>query len=160
MRKILLSVLVLSSITTGCASITKGSTKNISVNTTPMDGAECLLTNSTGSWTVEQTPAFVKVNRDNSAMDVSCKKGAMEGRQRISYSPEPAAFGNIVMIGGIVGAAIDLKTGAAFNYPDKIVIDLTGNESVPRVTSKRDDDARTSNLADKSPDLLAGKDKS
>ncbi len=156
MRNLLFGVLVLSSLTTGCASITKGPTKNISINTSPIEGAECRLTNKTGSWTVEQTPAMINVQRDNSAMEISCKKGSMEGRQKISYSPEPAAFGNVVMIGGILGAAIDLKTGAAFNYPDKVTIDLTGSEPPKRKLPKPVDDASV----EKSPVMLISKEKS
>ncbi|MBL0319179.1 MAG: hypothetical protein IPP74_07810 [Alphaproteobacteria bacterium] len=151
---------MLTATTAGCASITKGPTKNISINTTPTEGAECQLTNKAGSWTVEQTPAMVNVHRDNSAMEISCKKGTMAGKQRISYSPEPAAFGNVVMIGGLVGAAIDLKTGAAFSYPDKITIDLTGGPSSDEDTKTSANKQADNSITEKSAILLIGKEKS
>jgi hypothetical protein len=33
-------------------------------------------------------------------------------------------FANILMIGGIIGAAIDTNTGAAFDYPELIKVDF------------------------------------
>lgn len=116
-----------------CASMTTGPTKKISVNTSPVEGASCQLSNDDGKWSILQTPGDVIVNRDNSAMVISCTKDDMTGESKVNYSPELTAFGNVVMIGGFVGAIIDAKTGAAFSYPDNVVVTLA--ESKQKATA-------------------------
>ena len=44
------------------------------------------------------------------------------------------ALGNIVF-GGVIGAGVDMSTGAAYDYPAVIVVEIGQTLSVPPVTA-------------------------
>ena len=46
-----------------CASIISGVHQKVSVSTTPVTGATCVLTNNKGQWKVESTPGIAVVHR-------------------------------------------------------------------------------------------------
>ncbi len=114
----LLPIIVLS----GCASIVSGTNQSVAVDTSPT-GAACTLTNDKGSWQVGETPESVTVKRSYSAMNVTCEKGKMRGSQSFQSSTKGMAFGNI-LVGGIIGAGVDLANGAAYDYPSNMYVKL------------------------------------
>ncbi len=105
-----------------CASITDGSSQPLSVTSSP-SGAECKLTNDKGDWYVNRTPDSVTVKRSSNALAVTCKKGGLVGATSVESTTRSLAFGNI-LAGGIIGAAVDNSTGAAFNYPQTVHVKL------------------------------------
>lgn len=125
MKKIILLPLV-SSITllTSCASIVSGRYQKIAVNTHPVQGAQCTLQNNKGSWFIQQTPAIIQVHRSFENLTVDCeRKGYGKGQSIIRSSTKALAFGNVIL-GGAVGAGVDIANGSAYDYPKAIVVPL------------------------------------
>ncbi len=123
----------------GCASIVDGSSQSLSVKTTS-DGtdvadAQCTLTNNKGTWYL-RTPGTVTVHRSYDDLNVACRKpGYVANVGSVPSSTRGMAFGNI-LFGGLIGAGVDMSTGAAYDYPSPIVVPLhpaatSGLPSVP-----------------------------
>ena len=126
---ILKSIAVLGAVTmfSGCASIIGGSSKLVSVQTTKGEsmvaGAMCTLTNDKGIWFVT-SPGTVSIHRAYDDLSVICKKeGEEPGAMTIKSSTKGMAYGNI-LAGGIIGAAVDMGTGAAYDYPSLITVSM------------------------------------
>lgn len=122
---ITLGLVASSALLVSCASITTGTKQNVMVKTPPVNAAECTLRNSKGEWYVKSTPESVKVHRAYDDLIVSCTKKGYGTRQRnVKSSTRGMAFGNAVF-GGFVGAGVDVASGAAYLYPDEIVVPMT-----------------------------------
>jgi hypothetical protein len=110
--------------TSACASITEGNKQSVSVTTAPVAGAGCSLTNDGGTYFVTQTPGSVIVTRSAADMVITCKKdGHQDATVSVASVTKALAFGNIIA-GGLIGAAIDRGTGAAFDYPAMITVPM------------------------------------
>jgi hypothetical protein len=112
---------------TGCASIVGGHNQPVSVETKykgeNVAGAQCKLENDKGSWNVT-TPGSVTVRRSIADMLVSCtKEGTPPGSAKVKSSTKPMAFGNI-LFGGIIGVGVDVATGAAYDYPSLMALEM------------------------------------
>jgi len=123
---------VLAMLTTGCATVTGGTTQRVSVKTqkdaTEVAGANCALSNSKGSWTVT-TPGTVSVHRAKDDLNIHCTKdGEGDIATAIKSSTRKGAYyaGNLIMFGVVGGALItgpiDRATGAKYAYPDDIMV--------------------------------------
>lgn len=107
-----------------CASVTAGTTQSVAVDTTPKQGAECKISNEKGSWTVASTPGATTVTKAYGPLTAACKTtDGWTGSKAVESSTAAASFGNIIA-GGIIGAAVDMGTGAAYTYPADIVVGL------------------------------------
>lgn len=109
----------------GCASIVSGQQQSISVQTVsmngPVSGALCRLSNNKGSWDL-MSPGTTTVQRSFEALSVRCEKEGHEPAIETFASVTKAmAFGN-VLIGGVIGATIDMSTGAAYDYPNLVTV--------------------------------------
>jgi hypothetical protein len=112
-------------LTAACASIISGTTQDVVVETAPRPGAECTLANGHGNWTVPSTPATAKIHRAYGDLLVNCTH--REGDQASTSVPSKTGlpvFGNI-LLGGLIGITVDLVSGAAWDYPNVIKVDLT-----------------------------------
>ncbi len=90
---------------------------------TDLAGANCKLSNDKGAWFVT-TPGSTTVTRSYSELTVSCDKvGNQHATSNVKSSTKAMAFGNI-LFGGIIGAGVDVATGAAYDYPAMIEIDM------------------------------------
>ena len=111
----------------GCASIVTGHDQTLSVETksrgAQVTGAQCKLANDKGTWFVT-TPGSVTVRRSYDALHVSCEKeGYAPGNYATDSSTKAMAFGNI-LFGGLIGAGVDVATGAAYDYPGLISFEM------------------------------------
>ena len=119
-------IILLTALTSGCASITGTTNQSISVQTRDQAGKEatgaaCELTNNKGKWFVT-SPGSVTVTRSNDYMQVLCNKpGSEPGRAAVVSVTKGSMFGNIIFGGGI-GAIVDHNTGAAYEYPTFIQV--------------------------------------
>lgn len=126
MKPAIASLAVLSVLLSGCASITTGHGQPLSVETRdqsgkPVTGAACRLVNDKGTYFIN-TPGTVGVKRSYEDMHVHCTKEPLEpGAATVKSSTKGMAFGNI-LFGGIIGAAIDVGSGAAYDYPALLTI--------------------------------------
>lgn len=132
----------------GCASIVTGHNQSVSVETRSKQGqavmsANCRLTNDKGTWFVT-SPGSVSIRRSYSDLLVNCEKEHQEpGIASVKSSTKAMAFGNIIF-GGVIGAGVDVASGAAYDYPtmitvlmgDKVTVDAppatTAQESKPQ----------------------------
>ncbi|GAB4223153.1 MAG: lipoprotein [Gammaproteobacteria bacterium] len=109
---------------TGCASILNGTHQQVTVKTPPVEHARCTLTNSNGEWEVSDTPASVKIHRDYNDLNISCSKpGYQTARKTVISKTKAPVFGNVVL-GGVVGAGVDMVNGAAYAYPETISVPM------------------------------------
>jgi predicted lipid-binding transport protein (Tim44 family) len=109
------------SILTGCASVTHGTTQSIKIETlTPggqvVDGAECKVANDKGE-ALALSGQSVPVRRSGGNLSIQCTQAgqAPAGGQAVSRV-NGGMVGNI-LIGGLIGVAIDAGNGSGFNYP-------------------------------------------
>ena len=111
----------------GCASIVSGHNQSVSVETIgaagAVAGANCQLSNDKGKWFVT-TPGSTVVSRSYDDLAVKCEKdGHQPGILTVKSTTKPMAFGN-VLFGGVIGAGVDMATGAAYDYPALISVML------------------------------------
>lgn len=121
--KMRVTLLYLSLLLTSCASIVTGQNQAVSVDTSPVKDAVCTLSNDKGTWFVN-SPGSTTILRSYSDLHVSCeKKGFGKGITTVKSSTKGMAFGNI-LVGGLIGTAVDCGTGAAYDYPSLINVPI------------------------------------
>jgi hypothetical protein len=109
---------------TGCASIMGGRQQTVMIETTPVQGAQCYLSNDKGQWYLCSTPGAVIVHRSYSDLIITAQKpGYQEACVRLSSRTRGMVFGN-VLFGGCIGAGVDCADGAAYHYPEHVVIPM------------------------------------
>lgn len=122
MRLILASLLVVS--LGGCASIVKGTTQTVSINTPGHTGAQCTLTSPEIGTRTVRTPATAVLSKSKHNVTVTCRKGCYRGTGIIASHTEVMTAGNVIL-GGVVGLGIDAATGAMNRYDDQAQIHMS-----------------------------------
>lgn len=125
--KSIFPVLAAVSFASGCASITGSKNQPVSVqahhNGSPIQDANCTLTNDKGTWFVK-TPGSTTIQKSGQALVVTCNKdGVPAGSASVESSANGGVWGNI-LFGGLIGYAIDASTGAAFDYPTSMTVQM------------------------------------
>lgn len=122
--RLVISLAILAMSASGCASILKGTSQTIAVNTNP-PGANCVLRREGGVIaTANPTPQIVEVSKSKEDIEVSCQKeGYEDGLTGIASEGDLTTAGNI-LAGGLVGVAIDAGTGALNEYPPSVSLTL------------------------------------
>jgi hypothetical protein len=112
----------------GCATITKGTTQAVTLHTDP-EGATCDVTRELKTVaSLAATPGQVHVDKAFGALDVSCRKtGHQPTELRVDSEVQGWTFGNI-LLGGVVGFAVDAASGAMREYPQFITLTLVPAE--------------------------------
>ena len=123
-RVTLLFMIVTTILTSGCATIVKGSSQGVTVKTDP-PGASCELSKQSKTvGVVNPTPGTVQLGKGASALDVICKKpGYLDASAKLSSSFQGWTLGNAIL-GGIVGIVIDAGSGAMHEYQPEISMKL------------------------------------
>lgn len=126
-KLVIAAVIAASGSLTGCASIVNGSSQVVSVEThhkgQAVVGASCQLVNPKGTFFVT-TPGTVTVHRAYDDLNIKCEKdGLFPGVAAVKSGTKAMAFGNIIF-GGVIGAAVDVGTGAAYDYPTLVRINM------------------------------------
>ena len=104
---------------TGCATITKGTTQSVAIETPGAPGAKCTLTSSSVSNVTLITPASVVIQKGSESVRVLCKKECFDdGVGLITSGTEAMAAGNIIA-GGVIGLGIDAASGAMNKYNEQ-----------------------------------------
>lgn len=110
------TLLILSVALSGCATITKGTTQSIAVNTPGAPGASCVLTSSAVGTINVVTPATLTVDKSQESIMVRCQKACFQdGAGIITSNTETMTAGN-VLVGGVVGLGVDAVSGAMNKY--------------------------------------------
>jgi hypothetical protein len=104
---------------TGCATIVKGTTQSVALETPGAPGAKCTLSSSSVSNVTLVTPASVVLQKGSESVRVLCKKECFEdGVGIITSGTEAMAAGNIIA-GGVIGLGIDAASGAMNKYNEQ-----------------------------------------
>ena len=121
--KVIVAVAIVGAAVSGCATIIKGPSQNIAINTTPVDGAECTLHNSEGTWRLT-TPGKVRVDKTKNDITLTCQKaGYRDSTDTLASGFETWTVGN-VLIGGLIGLGIDAATGSINEYPYNYTVQM------------------------------------
>ncbi len=112
----------------GCASITKGTSQSVTVNTEPA-GANCILSRDGQQIAVvNPTPGTIQVGKASGTISILCKKTRyQDAAGTLASTFQSMTFGNIIF-GGIIGVAVDASTGAMHEYPPMITVTLVPEE--------------------------------
>jgi hypothetical protein len=114
----------------GCATIATSPTQSLTVQTFTEDGREiegaiCVLTNSQGRFSVV-TPGIATVKKAFDKLNILCsKEGFASTRFTLESTVNLGVAGNILLPGIIIGAIVDHTSGAAYKYPEEIVIRMS-----------------------------------
>ena len=115
----------------GCATIMEGTAQSIAIQTTP-PGATCTaIREGVTLGQVASTPGSIRVDKSKNDILVTCSK---PGFQTASVGQSPrfvgTTFGNIILGGG-VGAVVDAASGANFEYPNQVILQLAPEAPAP-----------------------------
>ncbi|WP_143044958.1 hypothetical protein [Variovorax sp. YR216] len=127
----------------GCASVTQGTEQSVKVETVSdaggatIPGAECELQNDKGSFFVRSGESAL-VRRSGSNLSIKCVLGGQPPAVGQAVSRANAGLAGNVLIGGVIGAAVDVGTGAAYTYPTWIQL-VFGHERMYDRSGNRDD---------------------
>lgn len=119
--------LMLSVASVGCATITGSKNQPVSVqavhNGNSIEGVGCSLTNDKGTWFVK-TPGSTTIQKSGQDLVIACsKEGIPSGSTTVASSANGGVWGNI-LLGGFIGYAVDASTGAAFDYPTSMTVQM------------------------------------
>lgn len=108
----------------GCATIIKGSGQDIAVNSTPVEGAECVMHSSEGTWRLT-TPGSAHVDKSKNDIKLTCTKvGYQDTTDTIPSGFQGWTLGNL-LLGGVIGLGVDAATGSINEYPQTVTVQMT-----------------------------------
>jgi hypothetical protein len=112
-----------------CATITKGTSQTVAVNTPGVVGAICTLSSSgVGTHTIV-TPGIIDLPKSKDAVAVRCTKPCyQDGAGVIASNLEGMTAGNIIA-GGVIGLGVDAASGAMNKYSevnDVVMVPIPG----------------------------------
>lgn len=117
-------VAIVGAAVSGCATVVKGSGQDIAVNSSPVEGAECVMHSSEGTWHLT-TPGSAHVDKSKNDIKLTCSKaGYQDANQVIPSGFEDWTLGNI-LLGGLIGLGVDASTGAINEYPHNVNVQMT-----------------------------------
>ena len=108
----------------GCATIVEGNDQTVSIITDPA-GALCQLTRGGQAiGFVNPTPGSVVLEKSADNVSVRCEKdGYLDGGGVLASGFQDMTFGNI-LLGGVIGVAVDAASGAMHEYPPSVTVVL------------------------------------
>ena len=126
-KAILATAIVSVSLLSGCATVTRGTTQNVAVDTQPQDA---LVTSSSGPGCT--SPCTLDLKRNTGHTLTATKEGYKPKkaviRNEVSGGGAAGMAGN-VLVGGVVGMAVDAASGAMYDlYPNRLTLILEEEE--------------------------------
>ena len=108
----------------GCSTLTTGTTQVVSLVTPGAEGASCELSSPEVGNINIVTPAQVVLSKSQHSVRVSCRKECFtDGQGLINSTFEEMTAGNL-LIGGVVGVAVDASSGAMNKYDEHVQIEM------------------------------------
>jgi hypothetical protein len=134
MRKIIIAAaLLVGALLGGCASITGTRNQPISVRSScgagEVSGATCRLSNDKGEWYVNSTPGSVTIQKAFGDVAIECQKAGLGKGVRIYTSTANASVYGNILVGGLIGFAIDSGSGSGFDYPQLMSVEICNGET-------------------------------
>src|SRR5687768_9407670 len=113
MRKV--SALACTLALTACATITRGTSQVVAVDTPGVPGASCTIQTQSGPQQLV-TPGTVTLSKSSSALPIQCTKECyVMGSSIIPSGTEAMSAGNVIF-GGVIGLGVDAASGAMNKY--------------------------------------------
>ena len=135
-------------LTTACATVTQGTTATIAVTSDP-PGATCQIQREGSTIAVvNPTPGSVTIGRSTRDLATRCERAGSQP----AVVATPAGFqamtlGN-VLIGGVIGVAVDAASGAMGTYPGNIHVVMAPDQALLSRRREEEEDRRRSVNAD------------
>lgn len=108
----------------GCATITRGTTQVVAIDTPGVPGATCTIQTQSGPQVVT-TPGSVTLSKGSASLPVQCTKQCyLLGSSILPSGTEAMAAGNVIF-GGVVGLGVDAASGAMNKYPDLFTVAMS-----------------------------------
>jgi hypothetical protein len=115
------TILMVALLLVGCATITKGTTQSVAVDTPGVPGATCTIQTQSGPQLVT-TPGTIVLTKNSAALPIQCTKACYTlGSSIIPSNTEAMAAGNVIF-GGFIGLGVDAASGALNKYPDFVTV--------------------------------------
>lgn len=131
--QMIIAALLAGALLCGCASITGTRNQPISVRSScgmaQVSGATCKLSNDKGEWYVSNTPGSVTVQKAFGDLAVECEKAGLGKGVRIYPSTANASVYGNILVGGLIGFAVDSGSGSGFDYPQLMSVDMCDGET-------------------------------
>lgn len=118
------AVILLASLSTGCATIIEGTTQTVGVTTSSVSGASCTLVNERGSWSLT-SPGKVVVKRSTTDLVITCKKEGWQDTTGRLISHTSDGTSATALLWGPIGVGVDAASGASFHYAPSIDLPMT-----------------------------------
>lgn len=119
-----------------CATITKGTTQVVAVDTPGVPGAACTIQTQSGPQVVT-TPGAVTLSKGSNALPIQCTKECyIMGSSIIPSGTEAMAAGNVIL-GGVIGLGVDAASGAMNKYPDIVTVAMTPDPACRQAPQSR-----------------------
>ncbi|MDA9521421.1 translation initiation factor 2 [Bradyrhizobium sp. CCBAU 11434] len=130
----LFGIVALSVMLGGCSSVTRGTTENISISSTP-SGVEAVVSGLEVPTTC-MTPCSVVVKR-NADVSITFQKEGYEPQivplSRDIQTGGAAGFAGNLLLGGAIGMGVDAATGAATDHkPNPVIVTMQPVAPPPR----------------------------
>lgn len=128
MRLAIIVVLAAAGLVAGCASVTKGTSQNITINSAP-SGATCtVMRDGALVASIASTPQVIHVSKSKKDLTLTCNLAGYKQAQYVVPSDVEAMTAGNVIFGGLVGLAIDASTGAMNKYDANVTVILQKEE--------------------------------
>lgn len=122
------AIILVALLLVGCATITKGTTQTVAIDTPGVAGASCTITTQEGPQLV-QTPGTVTLKKGSEPLPILCTKACyVNGQSIIPSNAEAMAAGNVIF-GGVIGLGVDAVSGALNKYPDLVSVSMSPDYS-------------------------------
>jgi hypothetical protein len=109
----------------GCATMTKGPTQVVAINTPGVPSATCTLTSASIGTQTAVTPGTVTLQKGRDNVSVHCTKECyQDGAGVIASNMEGMTAGNI-LLGGVIGIGVDAASGVMNSYTPDIQVIMT-----------------------------------
>ncbi|HAT30817.1 MAG TPA: hypothetical protein DCW29_08190 [Janthinobacterium sp.] len=118
----------------GCATLTESNQQTLTVQTIEdhhaVAGVGCILANDVGKWFI-MAPGRVTIQKSAGRLRVDCRKdSAGSASEEIASKVDASLWGNVVLTLGL-GYLVDRQTGAGFDYPDTLTIEMKNGAAAP-----------------------------
>lgn len=118
----IIATLVVLFVTAGCASVLNEDKQTVSVRAVCFGmsmPAQCVAENARGRWTFN-APKQIEVSKDLFDLRVTCKSAFVDKHTVSVRSGVQVAMAGNVLLGGLVGGAVDVATARGLLYPSKV----------------------------------------
>jgi hypothetical protein len=108
-----------------CATVVSGTSQDVAVETEPQ-GARCTFSRGAEGdlGSIGPTPGKLHLTRRKEAVTITCTRDGFEPSVETVESIFTGATVGNILLGGIVGAAVDAASGANNWYPDRVIIPM------------------------------------